>query len=222
MAGSAPLHERLWRQSRDLASGCLEHAFVRGLGDGTLDPEAFKGYVTQDAFFLRSFLGAYCLAAAKCADAPERVRVLHDLVGGVLEELKLHAGYAQRLGIDLERVEPRPATSAYTDFLEHTAWSAEPAKIVAAMTPCMRLYAFLGQSLAPAGADNPYRDWIETYSSPEFEELAGRLEALLDELGQDTEGVGDAYRYAMRCELDFFESSRTPAAQQAHGDHARP
>ncbi len=219
--GQYPLHERLWRQSRDLASRCLQHAFVRGLANGTLDPEAFKGYVAQDAFFLRSFLGAYCLAAAKCTDAPKHVRTLLDLAGGVLEELKLHDRYAHSLEIDLERVGPRRATSAYSDFLRHTAWSAEPGEIVAAMTPCLRLYAFLGQSLAPAQEDNPYRDWIETYSSLEFEELACRLETLLDEMGQDTDSVGIAYRYAMRCELDFFESARTPAAPPAHADRAR-
>ncbi len=208
MADSAPLHERVWRENRDLASACLDHPFVRGLADGSLDPEAFKGYVAQDAFFLRSFLGAYCLAAAKCSEAPDRVAVLLDLVRGLLDELKLHARYAETLGIDLEQVTPRPATSAYTNFLARTAWSAEPAEIVAAMTPCMRLYAFLGRSLAPADADNPYREWIETYSSPEFEELARRLEALLDALARASgTRVREAYRYAMRCELDFFESS---------------
>ena len=208
MAGAdAPLHERLWRESGDLAAACLEHPFVRGLADGSLAGRAFKGYVAQDAFFLRSFLGAYCLAAAKCAGATRRVRLFHDLVGGALEELELHAGYAERLGIDLDRVEPRPATSAYTDFLARVAWSAEPSEIVAAMTPCMRLYAFLGRSLAPAAPDNPYREWIETYSSPGFEELAARLESLLDELGDDRPELADAYRYAMRCELDFFDSA---------------
>ena len=208
MAGeSGTLHVRLWERNRDLATACLEHGFVRGLADGTLDAEAFRGYVAQDAFFLRSFLGAYCLAAAKCAGNTAHAAVFHGLVGGVLEELKLHAGYAKSLGIDLDDVEPRPATSAYTDFLAATAWSAEPPEIVAAMTPCMRLYAFLGQSLAPADPDNRYREWIETYASPGFEELAASLEALLDELATDTEIVADAYRYAMRCELEFFESA---------------
>lgn len=147
---------------------------------------------------------------AKCAGDRKQVAVFHDLVGGVLEELELHAGYAESLGIDLARVEPRPATSAYTDFLRRTAWSAEPAEIVAAMTPCMRLYAYLGRKLAPAGPVNPYRAWIETYSSTEFEALAARLESLLDKLGEDAPAIRDAYRYAMRCELDFFESAAAP------------
>ena len=57
--------------------------------------------------------------------------------------------------------------------------------ILAAMTPCNRLYAFLGTQLAAAhpGSDNPYAEWLRTYASPAFQALPQRMEALLDELG---------------------------------------
>jgi len=80
----------------------------------------------------------------------------------------------------------------------------------AAMTPCMRLYAFLGQSLATEGADgddNPYTAWVRTYAAPEFEALAARLEALLDRYGVDSEDLRSTYRRALSLELAFFESA---------------
>ena len=207
MAVHPPLHERLWQKNRDLARACLEHPFVRGLADGSLDRDAFKRYVAQDAFFLQAFLGAYALAAAKCAHQPERVRRFHNLMGGVLDEFKLHADYAEGLGIDLRNVEPLPAVAAYTDFLRRTAWSGDVDEIVAAMTPCMRLYAFLGAELSAGSAtDNPYRDWIETYSGADFAGLTGELESLLDEVADDEPEIDDAYRYAMTCELAFFSA----------------
>ncbi len=211
----APLHERLWARNADLARACLDHPFVRGLARGDLDLESFKRYVAQDAFFLRAFLGAYALAAARCSAAGRRldvVRRFHTLIGGALDELDLHAGYAADLGVELEGVRPYPATSAYTDFLLRTAFSAEVGEIVAAMTPCMRLYAYLGRQLASASGDgtaNPYREWIETYSSAEFESLAAEIESLLDELACEGRSVHEAYRYAMRCELDFFSAPLT-------------
>ncbi len=52
----------LWKLNADIAKRCLEHPFVRGLGDGTLDRQAFRRYVAQDTFFLRAFLQAYALA----------------------------------------------------------------------------------------------------------------------------------------------------------------
>ena len=200
------LSAELWRANEDLARACLDHPFVRGIADGTLDEGAFKRYVAQDAFFLRAFARAYALAAAR-SEAAETLADFHELSGGVLEELKLHAAYAETLGIDLTGVEPWRSTSAYTDFLLATAWGGGLSETVAAMTPCMRLYAFLGSELARGGVpDHAYADWIATYSSADFTALAARLERLLDRLADDTPPVRDAYRYAMRCELAFFDA----------------
>ena len=203
-----PLHKTLWQGNQALAEECLAHPFVRGLRDGSLDPEVFKHYLAQDAFFLQAFFSAYALGAVRVVERREVVQRLHGLMRGVLDELKLHEGYAKSFGIDLGNVRPHPATRAYTDFLLRTAWTAEVGEIMAAMTPCMRLYAHLGQQLARQDhSRNPYREWIETYSSEEFEALAAELESLLDQLAENTHRVSLAYRYAMRCELGFFSAS---------------
>ncbi len=112
------------------------------------------------------------------------VLTLADLIGGVRDELGLHAAYAASLGVDLASVEPAPATTAYTDFLLAVAATRADGLIYAAMTPCMRLYAFLGSRM---DADNagPYADWVRTYASAEFEALAARLERLVDDSDPD-------------------------------------
>jgi hypothetical protein len=45
------------------------------------------------------------------------------------------------------------------------------ARIIVAMVPCMRLYAFLGAELSKGREleGHPYREWIETYASPAFQ-----------------------------------------------------
>ena len=152
-----PLHKTLWQENQALAEECLAHPFVRGLGDGSLDPEVFKHYVAQDGFFLQAFFSAYALGAVRAVERRQVVQRLHGLMGGVLDELKLHETYAESLAIDLENVRLHPATRAYTDFLLRTAWSTEVGEIMAAMTPCMRLYAYLGQELALGDhSQNPY------------------------------------------------------------------
>ena len=202
------LHETLWQTNLDLAQACLAHPFVQALGDGSLDAGLFGRYIAQDAFFLRAFLQAYALALARSQD-PDTIADFHRLLGGAVEELELHRGYAAELGLDLARVAPNSSCQAYTDFLLRTAWHASLAETVAAMTPCLRLYAYLGGALAPqSGPRHPYRRWIETYSAPEFQCLAGRMETLLDRVAADTLEVRDRYRYAMQCELDFFAEAR--------------
>ena len=204
------LHQELWTQNADLVNRCLELPFVKGIGDGTLSQDRFQGYVAQDAFFLKAFFRAYSIASAKC-DSFEHARTFHQLAAGVLEELKLHASFAATMNIDLVNVSPIPACSAYTDFLLRVAWRESLAEIVAAMVPCMRLYAHIGASLAPGSPPgNRYQDWITTYSSSEFTALSEQLESLLDQIARDIpntlekQSVRDAYRYALQCEFDFF------------------
>jgi thiaminase/transcriptional activator TenA len=201
------LHDKLWKSNLDLAQSCLAHPFVQALGCGTLNADLFRAFIAQDAFFLRAFLKAYALALAR-SDEIESGASFYELIGGVLEELKLHRAYAAELGSDVERVAPNAACRAYTDFLLRTAWHTSLGETVAAMTPCMRLYVYLGGELAPkCSRQHPYRRWIELYSGEEFGRLAARLEALLDLVGADTKQICDSYRYALQCELDFFSSA---------------
>jgi thiaminase/transcriptional activator TenA len=200
------LSESLWQANQDLAIACLQNKFVQGIASGSLPHYQFSYYVGQDAFFLEAFARAYCVAAARC-DVWKDFEVFHGLASGVLNELKLHKNYAKKWGVNLAEVRPAAATRRYTDFLLATAWSCEVGVTAAAMVPCMRLYAFLGQSLAKNGIpDHVYGEWIATYCNVEFEGLAKQLERLLDSYGVG-EKETQAYRYAMQCELDFFQAA---------------
>ena len=199
------LSNQLWSANGDLAAAALAHPFVRGLGDGSLDREVFAGYVAQDAFFLESFARAYALALVRSTDTPTLI-ALAGLISGVADELGLHNSYAARWGIDMAGVEPSPATLAYTDFLQATAATGGLGVTLSAMTPCMRLYAWLGTSL-DADTAGPYAEWVQTYSDPEFDGLATQLEGLLDQHADDTAAVRQAYRRAMTLEVAFFESA---------------
>lgn len=200
------LSAALWADNADLVDAALQHPFIRGVADGSLPRQAFAHYVAQDAFFLECFARGYALGVASSSDRAT-LDSFADLLQGVREELRLHADYAERWGIDLTSVEPASATLAYTDFLLSTASPGDVGLISAAMTPCMRLYAHLGQRLAMEGATGPYEEWVVTYASPEFEALAARLEALLDQHATDTADVRTAYRRAMRLEVDFFSAA---------------
>lgn len=97
----------------------------------------------------------------------------------------------QEWGLDLVKENNvNSATVKYTDFLLATASGKvdavkgpgklatpfEKTKIAAytlgAMTPCTRLYAFLGkqfQILNTSNGSHPYQKWIENYSSEVFQ-----------------------------------------------------
>ena len=217
------LAAELWKANRDWAAKILAHPLVQGLGDGSLPVAGFKSYVAQDAYFLDAFARAYafCLAHGTSRDD---LFGFSELIAGVLEELKLHKSYTERLKIDLDAVSPMPATRAYVDFLLGAARRGHLGETVAGMTPCMRLYAFLGQSLAQKAVAPAYADWVKTYSDPGFEALAARLEALLDLHAAYSAAVRANYRRAMELEYGFFDkiAAHDPKgarqAMQAHLD----
>jgi thiaminase/transcriptional activator TenA len=204
MAGA--LSSDLWRANQDLARACLEHPFVQSLAAGDLPVDCFRAYVAQDAYFLDAFSRAYALALARSPDR-HGLEAFYSLIGGVLDELRLHAAYASRWQVDLSRASPVEATLAYTNFLMTTASLSSVGETCAAMTPCMRLYAFLGQQLATASVQaNPFQEWIDTYASPDFASLAVSLESLLDRYASATDAVRATYRQAMQLELAFFDA----------------
>ena len=201
------LSQKLWQVNQDLADASLQNPFGLVIGDGSLPKAKFAYYVGQDAFFLEAFARAYSIAAAKAPNW-ESFQTFHALADGVLQELNLHQSYAQDWQVDITMVEPGATTRQYTDLLLSTAWSQPVGITAVAMSPCMRLYAYLVQQLANGGnRDHQYKDWITTYSSDDFEPLAKQLESIVDQYSPDSALTRETYRYAMVCERDFFQAA---------------
>ena len=201
------LARQLWVANADWAEKILAHPFVQGLGDGSLAVGAFKSYVAQDAYFLDAFARAYAFCLAH-GTTREDLFGFAELIAGVLEELKLHKSYTEKLQVTLDGVTPLPATQAYVEFLLSAARQGQLGETIAGMTPCMRLYAFLGQTLAKKEVASAYADWVKTYSDLGFEALAVRLESLLDQHAIDSPVVRANYRRAMELEYGFFDANR--------------
>ncbi len=196
----------LWATNGIGAERILAHGFVRGLGDGSLPIVSFKRYLAQDAYFLEAFARAYAFCLAH-STLREDLLGFAELIAGVLDELKLHESYAARWQADLGGVTPIAATRAYVEFLLEVARRGNLGETIAAMTPCMRLYAFLGRSLSAGPVAPLYAEWVKTYADPNFEALAVRLEALLDKHATDSAAVRGNYARAMDLEYGFFDAN---------------
>jgi thiaminase/transcriptional activator TenA len=199
------------------------HPFVRGVGDGTLDEDAFRHYVRQDYVFLLDYGRLLALACAR-APEPATMRRFAELTQAILvTEMDLHRAFAADWGVapeELEREPATPTTSAYTDFLLRTAALGDFAELVAALLPCMWGYAEIGARLAAAGppAHDGYARWIATYADPEFQALAAWCRTLADDLGEHAaadvrERMRRAFVASSRHELAFWDAAwrREPA-----------
>ena len=201
------LTQKLWESNYDLASLSLNTKFVQGIKNGDLPKTKFQEYLAQDYFFLESFARAYGLAISK-SKRKETIKILSGLLSGVSEELILHETYSKEWDIELTTNLIEPATKKYTDFLEDVSLNLSLIEIMSAMTPCMRLYSWIGKNLSNMISNNPYKDWILTYSDQSFDNLAISLENLINEYDDfyDISQVYFLYKKAMELELGFFNT----------------
>ena len=199
--------KKLWENNSDLALLSLNTKFVQGIRNGNLPRNIFKDYIAQDYFFLESFAKAYGLAVSKSTDKSE-IKSLSQLLVGVSDELILHETYAKEWEIDLSTNYIKPATKNYTDFLYDVSSKLSSVEIMFAMTPCMRLYSWIGKNLSDMILNNPYKEWILTYSNESFDNLAKSLEKIIDNYQEpyDINQAQNLYKKAMELELDFFNA----------------
>lgn len=181
--------DELFAAARPLWDAQLEHPFVRGIGDGTLDEAVFARWVRQDYLYLKDFARIFAWAVAK-SDRLESMGWYAAVLNLTLNtEMELHRQYAARFGLSpeaLEREEMWPTTRAYTDFLVRTAADGDMAELVAALLPCAWGYAYVAERLAAGGvpSDRRYADWIEQYASDEFREAAEWLKGEMNRLAE--------------------------------------
>ncbi|KAI3935076.1 hypothetical protein MKW92_027859 [Papaver armeniacum] len=201
------------------------------MASGSLGAREFNEYVANYAHLLNTFLEVYKLAADQCEDVSDKAAFLGWSYNVKLELERHNSIVEQKLGLN-PRVETalHPATAKYKDFLLATASSKVqdsetpvqrskiPAYTLGAMTPCLRLYAFLSKEMQThVGAyvdSHPYSKWFKEYSYKRFRASYRDAEELLDKLcnslaQEEIQVVERLYRHAMRLEMDFFYSRQS-------------
>ncbi|CAA9546587.1 MAG: Thiaminase II involved in salvage of thiamin pyrimidine moiety [uncultured Thermomicrobiales bacterium] len=212
---TAPVSESLRARASDIWNAQHEHPFVRGIGDGTLDPDRFAFWLRQDYLYLIDYARVFAMAAARSPNLATMTRFSRLLYETLETEMELHRALVVELGGTVEelgREEKAPTTQGYTDFLLRTASTGDFAELIGALLPCMWGYSEVGQVLEGRGLpDDPrYARWIASYGSPEFAELATWCRELLDThtqgLGGEAMGrVTQAFLTSSRYELAFWE-----------------
>lgn len=208
--------EQTWQRHLPLYEAIRDMPFNRALADGSLAPERFRHYMLQDAHYLVAYGRALALAAAK-ADHPDAiVQFAEGAREAVVVERSLHEGFMRRFGIDAATFAATPLSPAchhYTSYLQSVAWGAPYPVLLAALLPCFWIYAELGRhTLANCAADNPYRDWIDTYAGEPFNSAVRAVIATIDRVagGVDPatrEQMHQAYATAARLEWMFWDSA---------------
>jgi thiaminase (transcriptional activator TenA) len=195
------------------------HAFVQGLGDGTLPRASYLRYLVQDYLYLIQYGRAWALAVTKAdtlQDMRDCARTVQSLIG---TEIHLHVQTCAAAGLSeamLYATEETFATIAYTRFVLDAGHAGDFLDLLMALAPCAFGYAEIGARLGAAPHAPAYQDWIANYSGDHFQESCLRIGTMLDRavahrLGANPEshprwpGLCARYTTATRLESAFWQ-----------------
>ncbi len=216
--GTLDLFSHLRDACADEWRAYTDHAFVRGLADGTLPKTCFRHYLGQDYLFLIHFARAYALAAYK-ADNLSDIRQAAAGLSAILDvEMALHVEFCAGWELDEDEMAALPEaeeTMAYTRYVLEKGVQGDLLDLHVALAPCMLGYAEIGRALAECPTAhveaNPYTPWIDMYASDEYQAVAAEEQATMNRLMAERGGPGrlpsltETFRQATRLEAAFWE-----------------
>jgi len=190
--------DELWASIEDIYKEILVHPFVGGLTDGSLNRDAFRFYVIQDAHYLREYARSLSLLAARAPHEDDLVMFCNHAAGAVEVERALHESFLPDFGMtrtDVDAALVAPTNLAYTSYLLRTCYSGSFAEGLGAVLPCYWIYWEVGKALIERGSPDPlYGRWIDTYGGEEFAAIVFDVVALTARIA---DGLGPADRSAV-------------------------
>jgi len=205
---------QLWASAASAYSAILEHPFVTGLADGSLDRRSFEFYVVQDAHYLQGFARALALLAARAPTESETGLLARHAVAVIGVEHALHAGLLADLTASREvSAGIAPTTLAYSNYLVATCATRSFSDGVAAVLPCYWIYREVGRTLLPLSSPDPlYARWIQTYGGDEFDHAVEEMLQLTDSIGAklgacDRNSAVHHFGIAARYEWMFWDAA---------------
>jgi thiaminase/transcriptional activator TenA len=211
-----PWSTRLWTEIEPTFTAILDHPFLTGLSDGTLDTTVFAEYVAQDVHYLRDYARALALVGAKAPTLAGTSMFARHAAEVFDVELALHAALLPDLGLDpaeIDAVPVSPTTRAYTSYLLATAYSGSFVDGLAAILPCYWIYARVGAALLEQGSpDRRFQNWIDSYGGEEFAATVAEVLTLTDQIGPTLTAADEAVARAhfattARYEWMFFDAA---------------
>ena len=88
-SATSTLSAALWSGIDGIYGAILEHPFIAGLTDGSLERETFRFYVIQDAHYLREYARALSICAARAPAEPEIAMFNRHAAGAIEVERSL-------------------------------------------------------------------------------------------------------------------------------------
>jgi thiaminase/transcriptional activator TenA len=202
-----------WQASSGIYKQIISMPFIEELINGSLPQEKFKFYIAQDSIYLAHFGRALSLIAARAHSTAHALEFTRFAEGAIVVENALHAGYFQKYGLN-DSIPISPTCQHYTQFLLSQAALEQVEVAMAAVLPCFWIYKEVGNFIYKQAQqeNNPYQDWINTYSGEAFGAIVNRAIRICDEVAEvctpaQQKAMTEAFVTASKLEWMFWDSA---------------
>ena len=215
--GAGAVTARFLQRTAGLWDAYLDHPFVQGIADGTLDQDKFRFYMIQDYLYLVDYARVFALGVAKAKDM-ESMRLFAGYVKQIMDgEMDIHRGYMARLGIRLEDAEQAKAAldnRSYTAYMLQVGYEEGAPEIAVSILSCALSYEHIARrilELHPGADRHPfYGEWVDGYACPEYHEANQELIRLTERLcaGMNETQLAhleDIFETCSRYEMSFWD-----------------
>lgn len=211
------LFSRLIKANSQIWDEYLHHEFVKKLENGSLKEENFLFYLKQDYIYLIHYAKCYARLALNAKNA-EELRFAMKFQNYIIEgEIELHKSIL-KLGIDADKLNVKDESLtniAYTRYMLSVGESGDFLDMLVALSACAIGYGYIGAEIykrldKEKLQNHPYKEWILTYSSDEFQNEIKEFEDFLNSYTQKIsqekfENLSEIFYNVVRLESAFWE-----------------
>lgn len=201
---------------------CLDTEFLRGVADGTLSENCFKGYIVDDSLYLREYSKVFAWGMIHSQDM-EEIRAYYSLLAFVNEsEDATRRYYLKRYGITDGQIQPlplRPENRAYVDAMHAAARAGKgAAQCMMACLPCMLSYGWIFREIIqrhPEVEQTPFWPFVSDYAGKRYDAICKDWAQFTNRVCQDLspeekKGCMEIFHACSVHELHFWEMSASP------------
>ena len=214
--------EECIQESMPIWKACLETDFLKGIADGSLSEECFKGYIVEDSLYLREYVKVFAWGMIHTKTMDE-IRMYYSLLSFVNEsEDATRLYYIKRYELNDETIQTLPLRKENQDYVNTMIEVAQNGsgapECMMACLPCMLSYGWIFRELLkthPKVKETPFGRLVVDYAGDGYDTLCKEwitfanevCEALTDEQKKHCKAI--FYKCSVH-EYHFWEMSAKP------------
>ena len=204
----------LLNANNDLLYKIYTHPFNQQLLIGTLPSPIFGHYLRDDYYYLQQFsLVLQTLSKRSLNVNDDLANHLTYLAKDIISnEHEMQRMYSSKHYSDTSQLKTGSVILAYSKYLRQSVNDTVLPVALSSALPCFWIYKELGalQTDPVQLKENPYKEWIATYSTPEFITATKLLIETVDILGKQASlevqiKMQEAFKKGVTFELEFLD-----------------